>query len=179
MDPVQSSKNFGRGDSRSSCVDVDDKHLTSAPARATSYGMDVPVNYLAVLVAAVANMILGSLWYGKFFAKPWIAMSGITPQQMEEAKSKGMGKSYALAFVGSLLMSYILSHVLTFATDYLGSSGVSAGIMTGFWNWLGFVAPVMLGSVLWENKPWKLWMINSGYYLASLVMMGIILAVWM
>lgn len=50
--------------------------------------------------------------------------------------------------------------------------------MVGFWNWLGFVAPVTLGGVLWEGKPWKLWGLNNGYQLLSLLVMGVILALW-
>jgi hypothetical protein len=57
-------------------------------------------------------------------------------------------------------------------------SGMPAGLMCGFWNWLGFIAPVTLGTVLWEGKPWKLWALTNGYYLFSLLIMGVILAFW-
>lgn len=50
--------------------------------------------------------------------------------------------------------------------------------MAGFWNWLGFVAPVTLGAVLWEGKHWKLWFLNNGYYLVTLLLMGAVLALW-
>lgn len=139
----------------------------------------VPINYLAVLVAAIAQMAIGSFWFStKGFGKQWMALSGITPGNIDAAKAKGMQKTYAIAFVGSLLMSYILAHALFFASTYLQTSGVSAGLTTGFWNWLGFIAPVTLGSVLWEGKPWKLYALNNAYYLVSLLVMGVILAVW-
>lgn len=95
-----------------------------------------------------------------------------------KGKSDEMVKLYGITFVSSLLMAFVLSHALVFAGAYLGSSGVSAGIQTGFWNWLGFVAPVTVGSVLWEGKPWKLWVLNNSYYLVSLCAMGILLALW-
>ena len=137
----------------------------------------VPINYLAVLVAAVLNMVLGGIWYGPLFGKQWVLLSGMSQQQMDLGKTK-MTRSYSLMFVGSLLMSYTLAHAIVFAGSYLNMSGVSAGLMGGFWNWLGFVAPVTVGVVLWENKPWKLWFITSGYYLVALMVMGVILAVW-
>jgi hypothetical protein len=140
--------------------------------------MMVPINYLAVLVAAVASMVIGSLWYGPIFGKKWIALMGWTEEQMNSAKAKGMGKSYALMFVGSLLMAYVLAHSVIYAAYYMRVSGFSAGLMVGFWNWLGFVVPVSLGSVLWEGKSWKLWFLNVGYYLVTLMVMGAILAVW-
>jgi hypothetical protein len=137
------------------------------------------VNYLAVLVAAIISMVLGFLWYGPIFGKKWIALMNFTPASMEAAKAKGMAKSYALMVLGSLLMAYILSHNLVFGSSYLGTEGVVAGLNVGFWNWLGFVVPVTMGSVLWEGKSWKLWWLNVGYYLVSMLLMGIILAVWM
>lgn len=124
-------------------------------------------------------MALGFLWYGPFFGKSWVTLSGLSPEKMNEAKAKGMGKTFTIAFIGSLVMSYVLLHSLVFASTYLKVSGISAGLMAGFWNWLGFIAPVSLGVVLWEGKPWKLWLMNSGYYLISLMVMGVIFATWM
>lgn len=138
----------------------------------------VPINFMAVIAATFVSMILGFLWYGPLFGKPWIAMMGFTPEKMEAAKAKSMGKTYALAVLGSFLMSYVLAHSVIFASTYLDVSGASAGIMAGFWSWLGFVTPVTLSSVLWEGKPWKLWILNNGYYLVSLVLMGVVLSVW-
>ena len=138
----------------------------------------VPINYLAVLVAAVANMVIGSIWYGPLFGKKWVKLQGWSKDDMEKMKEKGMSKTYLLAFVGSLLMSFVLFHALVFAATYLNASGINAGVMAGFWNWLGFVAPVTLGMVLWEGKSWKLWFLQTGYYLVSLCVMGIILTTW-
>jgi Protein of unknown function (DUF1761) len=138
----------------------------------------VPINYWAVLVAAVAQMILGALWYGPLFGKPWAKMMGFTAEKMKEAKAKGMGKSYAIMTIGALIMSWILAHAIVFAGAYLVFYGVMAGIATGFLNWLGFVAPVTISSVLWEGKSWKLWSLNAGYYLVGLCLMGAIIAGW-
>ena len=139
----------------------------------------VPINYFAVLVSAVASMVLGSLWYGPLFGKKWIALMGMTDEMMTQAKARGMGKAYSLMFAGSLLMAYVLAHALVFASEYTMTFGVAAGLMVGLWNWLGFIAPVTLGSVLWEGKSWKLWCLNNSYYLISLMLMGVILSVWM
>lgn len=138
----------------------------------------VEVNYLAVLVAAIASMVLGGLWYGPLFGKKWMAYMGWAPDKAQEMK-KGATKGYVFQFIGSLVMSYVLVHALIFAGAYLKVSGLSAGLMAGFWNWLGFVAPVTLGAVLWEGKPAGFWLLNNGFYLISLLAMGTILAVWM
>jgi hypothetical protein len=137
----------------------------------------VPINYLAVLIAAIASMVVGSIWYGPLFGKPWMALMGITQEKMKAGK-KNMGQTYALAFVGALIMSYVLAHSLIFASAYLKVSGMSAGLMAGFWSWLGFVLPLTLGSVLWEGKSWKLWLLNASHWLVDLLVMGAILAMW-
>lgn len=139
----------------------------------------LPINYVAVVAAAVASMILGFLWYGPLFGKQWIALMGFTKAHMEAAKVQGMTKQFVLAFIGSLVMAWVLAHSLVFASAYLNATGPSAGLMAGFWNWLGFIAPVTLGSVLWEGKSWNLWLLNNGYQLLSLLVMGVILAIWM
>ncbi len=138
----------------------------------------VPINYLAVLVAAIASMVIGSLWYGPIFGKQWVALSGMPSDKMDKAKAQGMGKAYAIAFVGSLLLSYVLAHAIVFAGSYMHVEGIKLGLTAGFWNWLGFIVPVTLGSVLWEMRPWKLWVINISYHLVTLMLMGIILALW-
>lgn len=136
----------------------------------------VPINYLSVIIAAIASMIIGFLWYGPLFGKQWMRLSGMTPQQIEQAKAGGMSSSYLIMFLGSLLMSYVLAHALVFASTYLHAQGITAGLTAGFWNWLGFIMPVTLGSVLWDKKPWKLWILNNGYYLVTLLVMGSIIA---
>lgn len=98
----------------------------------------------------------------------------LTPEKMEEAKKKGMAKSYITMFIGLLVMSYVLAHFV----DYAQATTVLGGLTAGFWLWLGFIATVMLGSVLWEGKPVTLYLINVAHYLAVLIVMGIILAVW-
>ncbi len=143
----------------------------------------IPINYWAVLVAAAAQFVLGALWYGPLFGRSWTAMLGWTKESMdammrEPGAKRMMARSYVITAIGALLMSYVLAHALIFAGTYLDTFGVSAGLMAGFWNWLGFVAPATIGAVLWEQKPWKWWFLNAGYYLVGLLMMGVILAMW-
>ncbi len=136
----------------------------------------VDINYWAVLASAVAANVIGGLWYSPvLFGKAWMKLSGLDGKKLEELKKKSSpGKVYALMFVGSLVMAYVLSHFI----DYTQATTVFEGAQAGFWVWIGFVATVQLGSMLWEGKPAKLYFLNTGYQLVSLLTMGIILAVW-
>lgn len=136
----------------------------------------VPINYVAVVVAAVAAIVLGFLWFGPIFGKHWMKLTGMSKPTMTPAMKQQMMKSYLLMSLGSLVMAYVLAHSLVFASAYTKTMGVSAGLMVGVWNWLGFVAPVKMGDQLWGNKPWMLFVVEAGYYLVSLCMMGVILA---
>jgi uncharacterized membrane protein YedE/YeeE len=133
--------------------------------------MSVPINYLAVVVAALANYIIGAIWYAALFRKAWTRLSG-------NAEMKVSVLSVVLALIGALLTSFILDHALVFANSYLKTSGVAGGLMVGFLNWLGFIAPVTIGVVIYEKKPWLLWFLNNGYWLLSLLVMGVILSLW-
>ena len=132
------------------------------------------VSFLSVIVSAIVGMVIGSLWYSVLFGKLWMQLSGITPKQMTEAKKKSMGKSYALCFVGLLLMSYVLGMFI----QIVKASTLPGGAMIGFWLWLGFIATTQLNSVLWENKSWKLYWLSALHYLVMLLVMGAILAAW-
>jgi hypothetical protein len=134
------------------------------------YG-SVDVNYLAVLVAAIASMVLGWLWYGPLFGKAWMAMSG----QKDMGKYKGgMGANYFIAYLGSAVTAYGMAYFLS-ATS---ATTLSGALMVAFWAWLGFVATVTLGSVLWERQSWSFWFLKNSYNLLSLLLIAWILFAW-
>lgn len=136
--------------------------------------MIAEVNLGVVLVAALATMALGFLWYSPvLFGKPWMALMGKTDADMPEMKKKAT-KAYALSFIGALVMAYVLAHFV----DYVGATTVSDGLQLGFWIWLGFAATIGYTDVLFGGKPFKLFLINTGYQLVELLLMGVILAVW-
>lgn len=140
--------------------------------------MHVPVDYIGVISAAIASTILGFVWYGPLFGKQWVALSDMTVEKINATKASDMGKSYMIAFLGSIAMAYVLANIFVFVTAYFQSGNIVTGFMVGMWTWFGFVMPVTLGTVLWENKSWKLWILNNAYYLITLIIMGAIIALW-
>ncbi|HLD02949.1 MAG TPA: DUF1761 domain-containing protein [Candidatus Nanoarchaeia archaeon] len=136
--------------------------------------VEVVINYWAVLVATIAAQVIGFLWYGPLFGKLWIKLSGFTDLDMAKAREKGMAKSYILNFIASLVTAYVLAHFV----DYVGAASFGTALQLAFWLWLGFIVPVMLGIVIWEGKPARLYILNIVHYLISLVVMSVILALW-
>ena len=134
----------------------------------------VEINYLAVLVAAIISMVIGFLWYGPLFGKTWMKLASMSETQIKGAKKKRMTKLYIIAFIGTLVTSLVLAHFI----DYTESTKIGDAFQAAFWIWLGFIAPLLLGSVLWEGKSLKLFFLNAIYNLVSLVIAAIILTAW-
>jgi hypothetical protein len=133
--------------------------------------MNVPVNWWAVIVALLVNYIIGFLWFGLIFRNAWQRLSGVS-------EMKVTALSVILALIGAFFTSYVLQHAIFFANEFLKTSGVGGGLMTGFFSWLGFIAPVTIGIVTYEKKPFTLWILNNAYWLISLLVMGMILSAW-
>ena len=132
---------------------------------------DLQVNFLGVLVAGIATMAVGFLWYSPFlFGKLWVAASGLTEAQIAECKKKKMVSTYAIGFVNGLVMSAVLGVLMNLV---LVENVVDSVILTGL-VWLGFVLTLMIGGILWEGKKPKLVMINAGYYLVTLLVSGLV-----
>lgn len=132
------------------------------------------VNYLAVLVAAVATFVLGALWYSPLlFAKPWMRMHGYTEEKLKSMQ-KEAGKAYAVSIVAYLVMAYVLAILVS----WTGVQGASGGACLGSLCWLGFAATIGLTALMFSDKPLGTYLIDAAYQLVYLVVMGVILAVW-
>lgn len=142
--------------------------------------LEVSIDYWAVLVAAIAAMVLGGLWYSPLlFGKQWMKLMNIDPKRMAEMKKnpvmkKKVNRAYALMFLGVLVTAFVLAHFV----DYVEATTVAEALQAGFWLWLGFIVPVMLGGVLWEEKPWTLYLLNVSYQLVNMIVMAVILTLW-
>ncbi len=134
---------------------------------------EVAVNYVAVLVAAIANMVLGALWYSPgVFGKVWMKATGKTQKDMEASK-KEAPKYYALSFVGSIVMAYVLAVFIQWAQV----NSIALAVILGFLIWLGFVLTISLQPLLWEGKKQELFLLNNGYNFVALLVMAVIIVI--
>ena len=139
----------------------------------------IAINYLAVAAVAVLSIVLGTLWYGPIFGKPWITMMGFTKADMEKGK-KDMWKYYLAGAFSALVFSYVMVHFVKYMLLVPGFTmdPVQNGMLTGFWAWLGYSATTSISSVIWEGKPVNLWLINTGYCFVQFIAAGAIFAAW-
>ena len=136
--------------------------------------MEISINYIAVIVAALASMVLGGLWYSPLLlGNAWIKEMGWSAKQCEEAQ-KNAGPSYFIGLLSQLLMAFVMAHLI----GLLSLNTWQEGLQLALWIWLGFIATIQLGSTLWEMKSKKLFFINSAYWMVSLGLMASILGAW-
>jgi hypothetical protein len=128
-------------------------------------------NYAAVFVSALAYWILGALWYGLLFTKPWMALEQMSVERM---KSMNPVMPYVITFVLDLLIAFVLAQLCTWRNANTAARGAALGILL----WIGLVGPVAYTNYMFEMRPMQLFAINEFYSLAGLFLMGLILGAW-
>lgn len=126
------------------------------------------VNYVAVVAAAIATMIIGFIWYHpKVLGARWAASSG---KSMGDMTMSPMG--YGVMAITALISAWAVALIVT-ATH---AAGAADGAMVGAVGWLGFSATVSYSDRMFNGGTTEFWLIQTGYRLVSFVVMGVILA---
>ncbi len=133
------------------------------------------INIWAVLVAALAYMVIGMVWYSPLlFGNAWLKLMNKTPKEVKKMR-KGATKALIFSIIIALVLSYALAQFLNF----ISAGAFWDGIVVAFWLWLGFIVTTQLNSVLYEQKSFKIYLINIGCLLVSVVVMALIQVAWM
>ncbi len=134
----------------------------------------VHVNYLAVLVAAIAVFVLGWLWYSPLlFYKPWMRARGMDPAVAMAGAKMPAGK-----LVIELVRCIVLAYVIARFVALLGISSWMGAVHFGVFLWIGFPVILLTGSVLWDNVPLKVAAIHAGDWLVKMLAIPIIVSLW-
>ena len=127
------------------------------------------VNWLAVLVTAVINMVVGFLWYGPLFSRLFLSLIGKRAEEIEASPVV-----YVLGFVMGLVTTYVLAVIIV-------SAGVTTwwgGAVTGAVVWIAIGALTSANTILYEDRRVGLWLLFSSYQLVVLTIAGTLFAVW-
>jgi hypothetical protein len=134
----------------------------------------VHVNFLPVLVSAVAVFILGWLWYSPLlFYKTWMRLRGLDPDAAMANAKMPLG-TVAIEFVRCLVLAYMVARLVAL----LGVSSWMGAVHFGFMMWIAFPVLILAGSVLWENARLGVAAIHAGDWLVKLLVIPIIVTVW-
>jgi hypothetical protein len=116
------------------------------------------MNWLAVLLAAVAGFLIGSIWYGPLFGKAWQRESGLSEESIRGAN---MAKVFGLAALLNLFAALVLAILLVVA---FGKPDVLESTIVGGSIGLGLVTPSIGVNYLFSLKSLKLFAIDAGYW---------------
>ncbi len=127
------------------------------------------INFLAVVVAAVAAFVVSSVWYivfGKELAKVSAAFA--------EALQKPQPWKMLVVIVQSLVLALVLAYFIRLIGDVDWMGAVRVGVLL----WIGLSAMQWVGSIMWEKVLWKMAAIHAGDWLVKLVVIAVIVCVW-
>ena len=127
-----------------------------------------------ILAAAVVAWLLGAIWYSPvLFAKAWVRANGYSPEKVAAMRANA-AKTYTGSFLALILVAFILHLFLS----RLGASTMGAGAGWGFHAWVGFAFPIGFTAYLYSDKPLIAFLIDTGYQLVYLTVMGAMLGNW-
>ena len=126
------------------------------------------INWLSGFIASFLGLIIGYLWYSVLFAKKWQELAGISDALLQQ----GMPKRAIGSYIMSLVMSLNLAAFI--GADATPLFGLTAGLAAG----LGWVAMALGSNYLFEHKPFQLYLINAGYNIILLSLMGLVIGLF-
>jgi hypothetical protein len=123
---------------------------------------------LGIVLVAVASMVIGMVWYSlPVFGKPWMKETGITMESAGNDSKVG----YLLTTLGSLVMGSAFNYLVVATNTTTAANGAVLGLLV----WVGFVATSFLATYTFSQKSFRLYLIDSTYFLASFIAAGIIM----
>lgn len=127
------------------------------------------INWWAVLVASVSAFLVGGIWYGPLFGNVWQKVNAFSDEYLKK-------RNIPIVFFVSFLMSFIAALNLGL---FLGpKADLVFGLIAGFLAGIGWVATFLAILYLFERRPIGLFLINAGYCIVSITVMGAILGGW-
>lgn len=134
--------------------------------------MEIQINIWAVLLATVASMVVGSVWYARsVFGKMWAKWVGLSDKQLQE----GGWTPILIAIVVSFITAYALAHFAYISNAFFGNSFMQDTLVAAFWVWLGFTAARFITHDSFEHRPLKLTALNIVHELVTIMAMAVII----
>jgi hypothetical protein len=132
------------------------------------------INYIEILVATIAQFIVGAIWYSFIFGKLWGKIHGFDAltKEVQQQMMKKMGPFYGLQFFVTIITTFVLT-LFVAGLQKWNAYGIA------FHLWLGFVVPTQVSSVIFGGTEGK-WIVKkiavqAGSSLACLMVAVLIL----
>jgi hypothetical protein len=133
---------------------------------------NIRLNWVAILVAAIASFLFEALWYSVFMNE-WLSGIGRTREWLMSS-----GMSPALQYAVAILCAVIMATVLSICVQGSGEHSARRGILVGALVWLGFVATTWATEYIFEVRTLQIYAVNAGFWLFDLILIGAIVGAW-
>jgi|SRR5688572_528034 len=134
--------------------------------------MEVDVNWLAVVLAGLSSLVVGSVFYAKpVFGNMWIKLAKMDEKEM----AKNAVRPIVLALLASFLMAFVIAHVSALSRPFYEVSELSAALTTAFWLWLGISLVTVVVHDVFELRPLKLTFLTVAHQFFAMMAMGLII----
>lgn len=130
------------------------------------------LNWGAVVLAGIADWILGAVWFTAFRA-PWQAGTRIPPEELQAYMAHPNFWPYIVSLVCSILIAYVIARVLSGHQTRSLLRGTSIGLLVGL-----AAAVAMITEMVFEIRPVSFIMISAAYPLLGCLLMGIVVGAW-
>jgi hypothetical protein len=130
------------------------------------------MNHVAIWVAGIVQFMLGAGWY-TLLGQPWMAGIGKTEAQLM-AEIGHSPAPYIIALVAALVVAYAIGWLL----PKLGAASAAGGAKTGAVLALALIGSTLAMNYGFEARPLSLWLINAGYMVVGMAIMGAIIGHW-
>ena len=123
------------------------------------------MNWLAVVVATLAFFAVGAIWYTALFGRIWQREVGLSEEQLAGGRNMMlvMGTCFVLEFIVCLTVGHMF--------DFLEPSD-RAKMMIALGLALGVMMPATGINYLYQRKSLKLFLVDSGHFVAGMAAVG-------
>lgn len=128
---------------------------------------DLSISWLAVVLAAAANGLVGSFWYSpQAFGTAWAESLGMDIKTL---------KPEPIQLLKMFLTALALAFGIALFYDWTAGSSIWDGAVIGFWAAVLFIVPSQYSGVIWANVPLTAFLINATGSVVGLTVMGAII----
>jgi hypothetical protein len=135
--------------------------------------MGVELNWIAILLAAVSTMVVGSLWYGPLFGKAWIKLAKVKTDPNFGVKQAV--PLYGGAFLSSVLTATVIAIFAHIVSQYFTSNFLESSLWVGLILWAGFTAARVYMHDSFEGRRKKLTLLTVSHELVTISIMALII----
>ena len=130
------------------------------------------INWIAVLVAAIAHWLLGAVWFTTF-SKPWMAGLRLPPEVLQAYMAHPDFWPYLIALLCNIILAYIIARLLGMGAGHNLFRGIRIGLLVGL-----AACVAMVTELAFEMMGRSFMVIAAGYPLVGCILMGFILGAW-